>query len=80
VVTILPAVIGYEFTRQERTGFAPLFPVLIIAASFVPPALIFSGYGRTLRWIWPLPIILVLTLLYARMLYGKERDRNYSGV
>jgi hypothetical protein len=80
VVTILPAVIGYEFTRQKGTGFAPLFPVLIIAASFVPPALIFSGYARTLRWIWPLPIILVLTLLYARMLYGKERDRNYSEV
>ena len=75
VVTILPVVIGYEFNRQKGTGFAPIFQVLMIVVSFLPAVLIFSGYGRTLRWVWPLPIMLVLLLLYARLLYVKDHHR-----
>jgi hypothetical protein len=73
LVAFLPASIGYDWVRLRRRNLLKLFPLSMLVATFVPAALIFSGYSRTWRWIWPLPIIIVLIGVCARAL---QRDRD----
>jgi Glycosyltransferase family 87 len=73
LIAFLPASILYERARLESGGFVKVFPLLLVIATLVPAALIFSGYSRTLRWIWPLPLILILIGLCVRALRVEQK-------
>ena len=68
LVAFLPAAIIYDRSRLKDQSFVRVFPLLLLIATVVPAVLIFSGYSRALRWIWPLPLILVLIGLSIRAL------------
>jgi Glycosyltransferase family 87 len=74
LIAFLPASILYEHTGLKSRGVSRVFQLLLILATLVPAALIFSGYSRTLRWIWPLPLILILIGLCIRALRVEQRD------
>ena len=68
LVAFLPAAIIYDRSRLFFQSFVRVFPLLLLIATIVPAVLIFSGYSGALRWIWPLPLILVLIGLSIRAL------------
>ena len=68
LVAFLPAAIIYDRSRLFFQSFVRVFPLLLLIATVVPAVLIFSGYSGALRWIWPLPLILVLIGLSIRAL------------
>jgi len=72
VVAILPAAIGYDFARSQRPELLPMFQVLVLAATFVPAALIITRYVRPFGWVWPLPLIMILAAMCALALRRRE--------
>jgi hypothetical protein len=83
LLAFLPATIIYDWARLKDQSFVRVFPLLLLIATVVPAALIFSGYSRSLRWIWPLPLILVLIGLSVRALRVERRasnDLEFSGI
>jgi Glycosyltransferase family 87 len=73
LIAFLPASILYEHAGLKSRTVSRIFQLLLIIATIVPAALIFSGYSRTLRWIWPLPLILILIGLCVRALRVEQR-------
>lgn len=83
LVAFLPAAIIYDRARLKDQSFVRVFPLLLLIATVVPAALIFSGYSRALRWIWPLPLIFVLIGLSVRALRAERQagnDLEFSGL
>ena len=83
LVAFLPAAIIYDRARLKDQSFVRVFPLLLLIATVVPAALIFSGYSGALRWIWPLPLIFVLIGLSVRALRAERRasnDLEFSGL
>jgi hypothetical protein len=79
LVVILSAALSYDFVRRKRGGLVPAFQVFMLTATFLPAALIFTGYFPTLQWIWPVPIIIGLTAVCAlclKSMNSKARGRN----
>jgi len=74
LLAFLPASIIYDHARLESQYRTRVFEWLLPVATLIPAALIFSGYGRTLRWIWPLPFILILIGLCVRALRAEHCD------
>jgi hypothetical protein len=74
LVAILPAAICYDWAQRRSVSVVRAFEILILAVTFVPPVLIFTGYNRTLRWIWPLAVILFLVAVCAYALAREEHD------
>ena len=72
LIAFLPAALSYDFAGNKRPKFLSLFQVLVLAATFVPAALIFSRYNRPLGWIWPVPCIIVLAVVCVLSLRRKE--------
>ncbi len=72
VVAILPAAIGYDFGRSKRPKLLPVFQVLVLAATFVPGALIVTRYDGPLGWVWPVPLIMILAAVCALTLRRRE--------
>ena len=73
LLAFLPAAIIYDKTRLE-SQLTKVFQWLLPIATLISAALIFCGYSRTLRWIWPLPFILILIGLCVRALRAEPRD------
>ncbi len=65
LVAFLPAALGYDFARSKRPKLVPVFQALVLAATFVPAALIATRHDRPFGWIWPLPVIVVLAVVCA---------------
>jgi len=76
LLAFLPGAIIYDRARLKDLSLVRVFLLLLFTATVVPALLIFSGYGRTLRWIWPLPLILVLIGLSVRALRAEGRASN----
>jgi hypothetical protein len=74
LVAFLPAALGYDFARNNRPRLLPMFQAMMLAATFVPAALIITHYDRPLGWIWPLPLILILAAVYAVALRPGKHD------
>lgn len=74
LVAFLPASIIYDHARLKSQHLTKVFRWLLPVATVVPAALIFTGYSRTLRWIWPLPFVLILIGLCVRALRAERRD------
>ena len=74
VVAIWPAALGYDFARSKRPKLLPVFQVLVLAATFVPAALIVTRYDRPLGWVWPLPLIVGLAAVCARALRRRKHE------
>jgi hypothetical protein len=74
LVAILPAAICWDWAHRKSASLVRAFQVLIVAVTFVPPALIFTGYSRTLRWIWPLPVILFSLAVCVHALQREGHD------
>ncbi len=72
LIAFLPAALSYDFARNNRLKLLPVFQVLVLAATFVPAALVISRYNRPLGWIWPVPFIIILTVVCAIGLRRKE--------
>ena len=72
LIAFLPAALSYNFARDNRPKLLPVFQVLALTATFVPAALIFSPYNRPLGWIWPVPFIIILTVMCVLALRRKE--------
>lgn len=65
LVAILPAALSYDFVRRKRGRLVRAFQVFMLIATFLPAALIFTGYFPTLQWIWPVPLIVGLSAVCA---------------
>jgi hypothetical protein len=76
LLAFLPAAIIYDWARLKDQSLVRVFLLLLVIATIVPAALIFSGYSRTLRWSWPLPLILVLIGLTMRALRAERCAGN----
>ena len=74
LVAFLPASIIYDHARLKSQHLTKVFRWLLPVATLVPAALIFTGYSRTLRWIWPLPFVLILIGVCVRALRAEHRD------
>jgi hypothetical protein len=72
---ILPAALAYDFARRERGGLILAFQVLMLIATFLPMALIFTGYTQTLGRIWPLPLIVGLAAMSTGALLQRKHER-----
>jgi hypothetical protein len=72
LIAFLPAALSFDFARSKRPRLLPVFQVLVLAATFVPAALIFSRYNRPLGWVWPLPFIIILMVVCAIALRREE--------
>lgn len=79
LIAVLPAAISYDFVQRKKPALLPWFQVLMLAATFLPALLIFTG-SRTLRWIWPLPLILILLVVGARALRQEEIESNRTSL
>jgi hypothetical protein len=62
LIAFLPAAISYDFAQRTKSTLLPCFQVFLAVATFLPPLLIFTE-SRTLRWIWPLLLILILLVV-----------------
>ena len=60
LLAFLPAAIIYDWARLKSGSLVRIFQWLLPVVTLAPAVLIFSNYSRTLRWIWPLPVILIL--------------------
>jgi len=78
-VSILPAVITYDFAQRKKPRLLPWLRLLIPASTILPALLIFTG-SRTLRWIWPLPLMLILLGVCARALRKDKTDAAQPSV
>ena len=65
LVAFLPAALGYDFVRKKRPKLVPVFQLLVLAATFVPPLFIITRYDRLLGWVWPLPLMMILAAVCA---------------
>jgi hypothetical protein len=74
LVAFLPAALSYDFVRSKRPKFLPVFPVLVLAATFVRPALFVARQNRPLGWIWPLPLIVILAIVSAIALHWQKAE------
>src|SRR5215213_9107798 len=74
LVAFLPASIIYDWARLRSKSVAQVFQWLPPIATLAPAILIFSGYSRSLRWIWPVPLILILIGLCVTALRAVHRD------
>jgi len=74
LLAFLPASIIYDHARSESQRLTKVFQWLLPIATLIPAVSIFSGYSRTLRWIWPLPFVLILIGLCVRALRAEPRD------
>jgi hypothetical protein len=74
LLAFLPASIIYDQTRLKSQHLTKVFQWLLPIATLIPAALIFSSYSRTLRWIWPMPFVLILIGLCVRALRAEHRD------
>jgi len=67
LIAMLPAAFAYDFARDKRPGFLPVFQILVLAASFLPVSIIliriFTTSGDSLAWIWPMPLIVILLIV-----------------
>lgn len=73
-VAFLPASIIYDCVRLKHTNQIRIFQWLLPIATFAPAILILSGYSQTLRWIWPLSLILILICLAISALRAEQKD------
>ena len=64
LIAILPAALGYDFARRKG-GRLVVFQVFMLTATFLPAALIFTGYFPMLQLIWPVPLIVGLAAVCA---------------
>ena len=76
LLAFLPATIIYDWARLKSGSLVRVFQWLLPLATLAPAILIFSGYSRELRWIWPLPLILILLALCVSALRAQQRDGN----
>jgi hypothetical protein len=74
LVAFLPAALGYDFVRKQRPKLSPVFQGLVLAATFVPAALIATRNDRPFGWIWPLPLIVVLAITCVAALLQQTRE------
>ena len=72
LVAFLPAALGYDFLRKQRPKLLPVFQGLVLAATFVPTLLIITGRNRPFGWIWPVPLIVILSVVCAIALREEE--------
>lgn len=72
LIAILPAALSYDFARTKRVTLVPAFQLLMLTATFFPALLLFTGYSGLLVWIWPLPVIVGLSIICARELSHKQ--------
>jgi hypothetical protein len=72
LIALLPAALSYDFARNQRPKLLPVFQVLALTVTFVPATLIFSRYNRPLGWIWPVPFIIILTVMCVLALRREE--------
>jgi hypothetical protein len=72
LVAFLPAALGYDFVRKQRPKLSPVFQGLVLAATFVPAALIATRNDRPFGWLWPLPLIVVSAIVCAIALRGRK--------
>jgi hypothetical protein len=72
IVAILPAALSYDFARTKRVTLVPAFQLLMLTATFLPALLLFTGYSGLLLWIWPLPVVVGLSVICARELSHKH--------
>jgi 4-hydroxybenzoate polyprenyltransferase len=78
LLAILPAVLAYDFAQRHQR-LIPVFQVLILMLTFLPPTLILIGYFRIPQWIWPLPLIVCLGAICATFLMqARERRGDHS--
>lgn len=75
VVAIFPAALGYDFARTKRLKLLPVFQGLMLAATFVPAALIITRYDRIFGWVWPTPLIVILAIVCAVALRREDHQR-----
>jgi hypothetical protein len=74
LVAILPAALCYDFARSKRPKLLLVFQVLVLAATFVPAALIVTRYDGPLGWVWPLPLIMILAAVCALALRRRKHE------
>jgi hypothetical protein len=72
LIAFLPAALSYDSVRTNKLKFLPVLQVLLLAATFLPPAIFLTRYARPLGWVWPLPLIIVLTIVSAVALRRRE--------
>lgn len=68
VVAFLPAVLCYDFARNQRPKLLPLFQACVLISTFVPAVLIATRHDHPFGWIWPLPLIMILAIVCAMAL------------
>lgn len=76
LLVFLPGAIIYDWARVKSVSLVRIFQWLLPIVTLAPAVLIFSSYSRTLRWIWPLPLILVLISLSIRALRAERVGSN----
>ena len=74
LVAFFPAALIYDWARLKGQRLVKVFEWMLPIATLVPAILIFSGYNRALRWIWPVPFILILIGLCVRALRVEHRE------
>jgi hypothetical protein len=74
LLAFLPAAIIYDWARLKSGSLVRIFQWLLPIVTFAPPLLIFSGYTGALRWIWPVPLILILLWLCGRALHEEVKE------
>ena len=74
LIAVLPAALSYDFVRSKRPNLLFVFPVVMLAATFLRPALFVAGHDRPFGWLWPLPLILILTLVCAIALRSQKNE------
>jgi hypothetical protein len=72
LIAFLPAALSFDFARSKRPRLLPVFQVLVLAATFVPAALIVTRHDRPFGWIWPLPLIIIMAVVCAVALRREE--------
>jgi hypothetical protein len=75
LIAFFPAVLLYDWARSKGPNLVKVFQWMLPIVTLVPPILIFSGYSRTLRLIWPLPLILILIGMCVRALRVEQHER-----
>lgn len=78
LLAFLPASLIYDWARLKGGSPVKIFQWLLPVATFAPAVLIFTGYTGALRWIWPLPFILILLWLCVSALRAEQRDEQVT--